>query len=163
MTDAVAKLLTRDEKGELDIVRNIRKVMDEAVGVPGTRIKFGLDAILGLIPGVGDVSSAAVGAYLLKAAHNLGVPTVVMVRMLANLGIDALIGLVPLIGDYLDVLYKANAKNARLIEEAVVNRETTARASWWRLAGVFAAFIAIVLGGFVGTVLLAKWLWTSVM
>lgn len=162
LADTVARLLTRDERGELEIVRAIRKVMDEAVPVPGTRIRFGLDALLGLIPGVGDAGSAAVSAYLLRAAHNLGVPTVVMVRMLGNIFVDALIGFVPVIGDYLDVLYKANAKNARLIEEAVVNRETTAKASWWRLVAVFAAFLVIVLGGFVGTVLLTKWLWTSV-
>lgn len=161
LTDTVAKLLPRDEKGELEIVRAIRKVMDEAVPIPGTRMKFGLDSILGLIPGVGDASGAAVGAYLLRAAHNLGVPTVVMVRMLVNLTIDAAIGVIPIVGDYFDVLFKANSKNARLIEAAVMNRETTVRASWWRLAGVFTVFLAIVLGGFVGTVLLAKWVWTS--
>lgn len=162
LADTVARLLTRDEKGELEIVRAIRKVMDEAVPIPGTKVRFGLDAVLGLIPGVGDAGSAAVGAYLLRAAHNLGVPTVVMVRMLGHILIDAVLGLVPIIGDYLDVLYKANAKNARLIEEAVVTRETTVKASWWRLFGVFAAFLTIVIGGFVGTVFLAKWLWTSV-
>ncbi len=161
LADTVAALLTRDEKGELAIVRALRKWMDEAVTVPGTKIKFGLDSVIGLIPGVGDASSAAIGAYMLQAAHKLGVPTVVLVRMLFNLFIDALIGLIPIVGDYLDVLYKANAKNARLIEEAVVNRETTARASWFRLVGVFAVFLLIVFGGLVGTVFVVKWLWTA--
>ena len=159
LEDAVAALLSRDEKGELAIVRLIRKWMDEAVTVPGTKLKVGLDAVIGLIPGVGDAGSAAIGAYMLNAAHKLGVPTIVMVRMLFNLFIDALIGLIPIVGDYLDVLYKANSKNAKLIEEAVLNRETTARASWWRLVGVFAVFVLIVLGGLVGAVFLAKWLW----
>ncbi len=158
--DAVAALLTRDEKGELAIIRKLRTVMDEAVAVPGTRIKFGLDSVIGLIPGVGDLSGAAIGGYVLHAANKLGVPTVVMARMLLNLGIDALIGIIPIVGDYLDVLYKANSKNVALVEQAVLNRETTARSSWWRLAGVFAAFGAIVLGGFVGAVFLAKWIWT---
>jgi hypothetical protein len=162
LEDAVAKLLTRDEKGELEIVRQLRKWMDEAVTVPGTKLKVGLDAVIGLIPGIGDASSAAIGAYMLNAAHKLGVPTIVMVRMLFNLFIDALIGLIPIVGDYLDVLYKANAKNARLIEEAVVNRETTVRSSWWRLVGVFAVFLLIVFGGIVGTVFFVKWLWTAI-
>lgn len=161
LDDAVAALLSRDEKGELAIVRQLRKWLDEAVTIPGIKKKFGLDAIIGLIPGVGDASSAAIGAYMLSAAHRLGVPTIVMVRMLFNLFIDALIGLIPVVGDYLDVLYKANAKNARLIEEAVVNRETTVRASWWRLVGVLAVFAAIVAGGIVGTVFLVKWLWSA--
>jgi hypothetical protein len=56
------------------------------------------------------------------------------------------------------VPYKANAKNAALVEQAVVNREPTARSSWWRLVGVFAVFLLIVFGGFVGAVLLVKWL-----
>ena len=155
-------LLTPDEKGELEIVRAIRKVMDEAVPVPGTKIKFGLDAVLGLIPGIGDLGSAAVGAYILRAGARLGVPTIVLVQMLLNLLIDAAIGVIPIVGDYLDVLYKANAKNARLVEEAVANRETAARASWFKLIAVMAAFAVIVAGGIVGTVFLAKWAWNQV-
>ena len=154
-------LLTPDEQGELQIVRAIRKVMDEAVSVPGTRVKFGLDALLGLIPGVGDVGSAAIGAYILRAGARLGVPTIVLVRMLVNLLIDAAIGIIPIVGDYLDVLYKANSKNAALVEAAVENRDTTARASWLKLAVVFTAFAAIVVGGLVGTVLLTKWAWNQ--
>ena len=156
----MAALLTRDEKGELALIRQIRKWMDEAVTVPGSNLKVGLDAIIGLIPGVGDLSSAAIGGYILHAANKLGVPTVVMVRMLFNLVIDALIGIIPIVGDYLDVLYKANSKNVALVEQAILNRENTARSSWWRLTAVFAAFILIVLGGFVGAVFLAKWIWT---
>lgn len=154
-------LLSPDEKGEVEIVRAIRKVMDEAVSVPGTKVKLGLDAVLGLIPGVGDVSSAAIGAYMLHAAARLGVPTIVMVRMLVNLFIDAVIGIIPIVGDYLDVLYRANSKNAALVLQAVENRETTARASWFKLIGVFAAFAVITVGGFVCTVLLAKWAWNQ--
>ena len=134
--------------------------MDEAVTVPGSKVKVGLDPIIGLIPVVGDLSSAAIGGYILHAAHKLGVPTVVLVRMLLNLAVDVLIGIVPIVGDYLDVLFKANSMNVALVERAIVNRETTARSSWWRLIGVFGAFILIVLGGFAGTVLLAKWIWT---
>ncbi len=158
--DAVAALLTRDEKGELAIIRKLRDVMDEAFTLPGTKLKIGLDPIIGLIPGIGDLTGAAIGGYVLHAANKLGVPTVVMARMLLNLVIDALIGIIPIVGDYLDVLYKANSKNVALVEQAVLNRETTARSSWWRLAGVFAAFGAIVIGGFVGAVFLAKWIWT---
>ena len=150
------------QQQELAVVRAIRKVMDEAVPIPGTKIKFGLDAVLGLIPGVGDVGSAAVGAYILRAGARLGVPTVVLVRMLFNLFIDAAIGVIPIVGDCLDVLYKANAKNARLVEQAVANRETTARASWLKLTGVFVVFAVIVVGGLVGTVLLTKWAWNQI-
>ena len=155
------QLLTRDQQGELEIVRKIAKAMDELITIPGTKIKVGLDPIIGLIPGVGDAGSAAIGAYLIRAANRLGVPAIVQMRMLLNLLIDTLIGLVPIIGDYLDVLYKANAKNAALVEKAVVNRETTARSSWLTFIGVFAAFFLIVIGGIVGTVFLVKWAWNA--
>jgi hypothetical protein len=76
------------------------------------------------------------------------------------LAIDTFIGFVPFVGDYLDVLYKANAKNVALVERVIVNRKNTVRASWWRLAAVLVTFLLIVASGFVGTVLLAKWVWT---
>lgn len=156
----MAALLTRDEKGELALIRQIRKWMDEAVTIPGSKLKVGLDPIIGLIPVIGDLSSAAIGGYILHAANKLGVPTNVMVRMLFNLVIDALIGFIPVVGDYLDVLYKANSKNVALIEQSILNRETTARSSWWRLIAVLGVFGLVVLGSFVGAVFLAKWIWT---
>lgn len=155
----MAAALAPDERAELAVIRGIRKVMDDAVALPNTNIKIGLDSVLGLIPGVGDLGSAAVGAYVLSAANKLGVPTIVMVRMLFNLAVDAAVGMIPLVGDVFDVLYRANAKNVALVERAVLDRTTTARASWWRMAGVFAVFGAVVVGGLVGTVAVAKWLW----
>jgi hypothetical protein len=156
------RVLDRDEQGELVIVRQIRKWMDEIITIPGTKIKVGLDPILGLIPGVGDLSTAAVSGYLLSAANRLGVPTIVMVRMLMNVAIDTVLGLIPFVGDAFDVVHKANAKNAALVEQAIVNRENTVQGSWLRLFGAFAVFLAIILGGIVGTVFLVKWLWTAI-
>jgi hypothetical protein len=135
--------------------------MDELVTVPGTKVKIGLDPIIGLIPGIGDVGSAAIGAYIIRTANRLGVPAIVQMRMLLNLLIDTLLGLVPIIGDYLDVLYKANAKNAALVQRAVENREATGRSSWLVFIGIFAAFILIVAGGIMGTVFLVKWAWNA--
>ena len=154
-------LPSREVEAELAILRGIAKVMDEAVTVPNTRVKVGLDALLGLIPGVGDIGSAAVGAYILRAAARLNVPTVVIARMLMNLLIDAALGIVPFIGDFLDVLYKANAKNARLVVEAVEHRGAATRGGWLKLAGSFAAFVLIVGGGIVGAVFALKTLWNA--
>ena len=145
---------------DLQRARQIAMLLDAQFNVAG--IRFGMDAIVGLIPGVGDAGSAAVGAYLLRAAARLGVPTVVIARMLLNVLIDAAIGLIPIVGDYLDVLYKANAKNARLVIDAVENRTTTNRASWFKLLAMFAVFLTIVVGGLVGTVFVVKWVWNAV-
>ncbi|HEY1188612.1 MAG TPA: DUF4112 domain-containing protein [Gemmata sp.] len=154
-------LPSQQEEAELLIIRGIAKVMDEAVTIPNTNVKIGLDAVLGLIPIIGDLGSAAVGAYLLRAAARLNVPTVVIARMLLNLLIDASLGLIPIVGDYLDILYKANAKNARLVLEAVENRTSAARYGWFKLIGTFTAFALIVGGGLVGTVYAFKWLWNA--
>ena len=83
----------------------------------------------------------------------------VMMRMLLNVVIDTLLGFIPLVGDAFDAVHKANAKNAALVEQALVNPQATARGSWLRLFGALVVLILIVLGGFVGTVFLAKWLW----
>jgi hypothetical protein len=143
----------------LEFVRAFATVMDEAFTIPGTRLKVGLDSILGLLPGIGDLGSAAISAFLFRSAHRLRVPTIVQMRMLLNILIDTLLGLVPFVGDFLDVVHKANAKNAALIVNAVENRRTAARSSWFAVFGISLAFILIVASGFVGTIFLAKWVW----
>lgn len=155
----VKVLPSQAEQAELNIVRAIANVMDEAVPIPGTKLTFGLDALLGLIPGIGDLGSAAVSAYLIRAAQRLNVPSVVQFRMLLNILADTLIGLVPVVGDYLDILFKANVKNARLILDSVENRGSGGRSSWLVVIGMFLALVAIVVGGFVGTIMLARWAW----
>ncbi|MBY0458189.1 MAG: DUF4112 domain-containing protein [Gemmataceae bacterium] len=155
-------LPSNEQEAELVIIRGLAKVMDEAVTIPNTNVKVGLDALLGLIPVIGDLGSAAVGMYIVRAAARLNVPTVVLARMMLNLAIDSALGIIPIVGDYLDILYKANAKNARLVVESVENRGATARGSWLKLAGTFAAFVLIVGGGMVATVAGLKWLWNAV-
>ena len=156
-------ILPRDEvEADLTIIRGIAKVMDEIVSVPGTRIKFGLDSIIGLIPVVGDAGSAAVSAYLLRAASRLGVPVIVQLRMLMNILVDAVLGVIPFVGDALDVMYKANARNARLVLQSVEHRGPSERSSWFIFIGMLLAMVAIVAGSFVGMIFLARWAWNAV-
>jgi hypothetical protein len=84
--------------------------------VPGTSIRFGLDGIIGLIPGVGDLASPAYTALLLVEGLRLRVPAVVQARMVLNAAIDMVIGLVPLLGDIADIAWKANVRNLALLE-----------------------------------------------
>lgn len=148
--------LTGAASAELAIVRGLAKVLDEAFTIPGTRTKVGLDAILGLIPGIGDLGSAAIGGYIVLAASRLGVPAVVLWRMVLNLAIDTVFGLVPFVGDAFDVAFRANSKNAALLARALADPVGTRRASWWGLVGVGAAFLAITAAGVLGTVLLVR-------
>lgn len=141
---------------EVTVARGLAKVMDEAFTIPGTKRKIGLDAILGLIPGVGDLGSAAIGGYIILAASRLGVPAAVLWRMVLNQAIDAVFGLVPLVGDLFDIAHKSNSKNAALLSQALADPSGTRRSSRWVLLTVGLGFLAVTAAGVYGTFLLVR-------
>ncbi|WP_426131730.1 DUF4112 domain-containing protein [Pararhizobium sp. PWRC1-1] len=96
-------------------IHALARVMDTAIRIPGTGIRFGADSVLGLIPGVGDAGSALVGLFIVNEARRLGVPKHMLVRMLGNLGADAVTGSVPLLGDLFDVYFKSNRRNLQIL------------------------------------------------
>lgn len=83
--------------------------------IPGTNRRVGLDSLIGLIPVVGDFATAAMGAWIVWEARNLGMPKWQLARMAANVGVDTLVGAIPFAGDLFDFLYKSNTKNLRII------------------------------------------------
>jgi hypothetical protein len=99
------------------------------VGVPGTRLRVGLDPLLGLIPGVGDALGALASSYLVLVAVQLGAPASVVGRLVLNIAIDAVIGSVPLLGDLFDFGYRANLRNLALLEDWSERPGSTKRAS----------------------------------
>ena len=103
----------------LQRTRILADLLDRRFRVPGTGIRFGYDAIIGLVPVVGDTATMIIGLYPVMEARRLKVGKRIIARMLTNLGIDWLIGLVPILDIFLDVAYKANLKNARLLETAL--------------------------------------------
>ncbi|MFP3546709.1 DUF4112 domain-containing protein [Rhizobium sp. SIMBA_035] len=102
---------------EVRIRRAVRlaSLMDTAVGIPGLGIRFGADAILGLIPGIGDIAGSLVGLVIINEARELGLPREKLLKMLVNLGLDAVSGTIPIAGDLLDVYFKSHRRNARII------------------------------------------------
>ena len=100
----------------LGALRRWAVLLDSAFRIPGTRIRFGLDAIIGLIPGVGDISTPAFAGLLLLQAVRMRLPIVVQARMVLNAALDMLLGLVPILGDVADVGWKANLRNLALLE-----------------------------------------------
>jgi hypothetical protein len=101
-----------DPRARIELLATL---LDSAVRIPGTRITFGADALLNLIPGVGTVAAQALSAWILVEARSLGVPTPVLLRMLANLGFDTLVSAVPVLGWAGDVVFRANRRNVALI------------------------------------------------
>lgn len=110
-------------------MERVAGVMDASFALPGTGIRFGLDSLVGLIPGIGDTATAAVSGWIVYEAWKLGLPRHKLLHMGANIGIDAVIGAIPLIGDLFDVGWKANLRNTRMVKEHFGNGPKTAEKS----------------------------------
>ena len=110
---------------------SLAKLMDSQFRVPGTEIRFGVDAIIGLVPGVGDMSTFAISSYMLWIMARNGASGFVMARMVMNVLIDTLVGSIPLIGDLFDVAFKANTRNMKLMHQHY--REGRHNGSAWKI------------------------------
>jgi hypothetical protein len=101
----------------LDRLDRLSRLLDVAFVVPGTNIRFGAEAVMRLVPGIGDAAASALSCIILYEAHRLGVPRRLMIRMAGNVAIEAAAGAVPVIGDLFDVAFRANRRNVRLLRE----------------------------------------------
>jgi hypothetical protein len=141
---------------DIAALRRIQWLLDQAFRVPGTPVRFGWDAIVGLVPWAGDVLTALLGGAILVHAHRVRVPRVVQARMLINLAIDLIVGLVPFAGDVADVFWKANTKNMALLERHAASPGPATRGDWW-----FVWFVLAVLGALASLpILMVYWLLT---
>lgn len=113
-TRFVAMLRERDWRDTSDI-RQLADWLDTRFRIPGTNLRFGFDSIIGLIPGVGDLVTTLLGAYIIVRARELGAPPLLQARMVLNLVIDAVVGAVPLLGDIFDFAFKSHLRNVRLL------------------------------------------------
>lgn len=147
----------RAREVDLRLSRQLAKVMDDAVTVPGTRFGVGLDAALGLLPGIGDAIGSALSTVIVRDAILARVPMVVLARMALNLVVDALLGLVPGVGDLLDVAHRANRKNLHLLLREVEREPLREPPTAAYVAGAIALTVVPILAG-VGVAILSIWL-----
>jgi hypothetical protein len=98
-------------------VEAMEQLLERSFHIPGTKIPFGLDSVVGLIPVLGDIVTAVMGAYMVWEARNLGMSRFQLIRMAANVGIDTALGAVPLVGDAFDFIWRSNSKNLRIIKK----------------------------------------------
>ena len=144
-------------------LRRLSYMLDSAIPIPGTRFRFGLDPLLGLLPGAGDFLGTALSAYIVVEAARLGLPRPALVEMVSNILFETVLGTVPVVGDFVDAGWKANVKNIRLLEEHLdVPQQRRQKADWF--------FIALLLGGLLLIVMLVaaisamilRWLWSAI-
>lgn len=112
--------MSRDAERRLRRLRRLSELLDSAVRVPGTDRRVGLDALVGLVPGVGDALTALVSLLVVAEGYRLGASRLTLLRMLANVAVDYAVGSVPLAGDLFDAAWKANERNVRLLERELV-------------------------------------------
>ncbi len=108
-------MMKHETSAALARLEALAKVMDSAFKIPGTEVRMGFDALLGLVPVIGDAIAGAISSYLIWEAKKLGVPKLVLGRMVANTAIDTALGSIPFVGDMFDVAYRANTKNVALL------------------------------------------------
>jgi hypothetical protein len=112
--------------------RRIAKLLDECFRIPGTKIRFGFDPILGLIPGGGEVVATIIGAYIVGDATRKGIPFSMLFKMAGNLLLNGVLGVIPGVGDVFSVWFKSNSRNYRLMREHLESTDGEhTRGGWW--------------------------------
>jgi hypothetical protein len=135
--------LTPAQEKRLDVLRRVSGMLDSAMLVPGTNIRFGLDPILGLIPGLGDLVSPLFTIGILWQARDLSIPKVVQLRMIFNVAIDTLVGIVPVAGDLFDVAWKANDMNMALLERHAYEEHRASTRDWVFVSAMIALLVIL--------------------
>ena len=151
----MAKRRPRPYVEEDPLIEWLARLMDDSIPIGPWRI--GLDGIIGLVPGIGDMASAAVSAVIIARAMRTGIPKTAVIRMVANVALDSLAGAVPLFGDIFDFAFKSNMYNLQIYREAIRGEREPVR-DWFFAFFVFLILAAVVLVPIIGLVYLTRFL-----
>lgn len=130
-------------------------VLDSSIRVPGTSWTIGLDGLIGLVPGVGDLTAGALSSYILLQAVRLGIAPAVIMRMVLNVLLETVVGVIPVVGDLFDFVFKANQRNVRLMQSYLARPEPVKRRS--------ALTVVLVIFGIIAALVFTIWLVISLL
>jgi hypothetical protein len=145
---------TRDPR-QIERLRALTRLLDNAIQIPGTRFRVGLDALIGLVPGIGDAVGAMSSAFIVYQAARMGASGPTLVRMLGNVALDTIVGAVPLLGDLFDAGWKANTRNLALLESHLERPAATRRSSRRTLWLIGGALVLLLVGVIALAIILA--------
>ena len=151
------RTLTAVQEQRIAALRHVARLLDSAYQVPGTNFRIGLDPIVGIVPGIGDLISPLFTIALLWQSHDLNLPRVVQMRMLFNVAIDTFVGIVPLVGDLFDFAWKANDMNMALLERHAYEERSASARDWLFVIGLTIAMLALAALPF----LVAGWVFSA--
>lgn len=141
--------MTREERKQIEIeegLENLSHYLDGFFRIPGTGWRFGLDALIGLIPNVGDTITSFASFYILFAGVRYGVPKITLLRMAFNIGLDYLVGTIPFIGDAFDFFWKSNKQNMDLIRERATGKDVGTTGDYIFVIGIILFLILLLIG-----------------
>jgi hypothetical protein len=144
LTGTVITARDRDNAERTRRLRTLAWLMDNSIPLPGG-LRIGVDAIIGLVPGIGDAIGALISAYIINEAREMGAPRSLLLRMMGNVIIDTVVGAVPLAGDLFDAAFKSNSRNLALLAQYQLDPVGTRRGSRWVVAGFFLLLALMVL------------------
>lgn len=142
-------------------LRRVAWLLDSSIAVPGTRFRFGLDPLIGLVPGIGDLLGLGMSSYILLEGARLGAPRSVLLRMGGNVLVETVIGVIPIFGDLFDAVWKANERNVHLLERYVERPVRVKRTSRLWVAAVIAVLAFVVLVLVLLMWIFLRWLFTT--
>ena len=151
----------RTSSPSLDAASKFAYWLDAGIRIPGTNLRFGLDPILGLIPGAGDAAGAVLAGWILVEAIRLGASRATVIRIASNVALDAAVGAVPLIGDIFDFAWKANLRNVTLLERHLAAPERAHRADRSFVLLILFGVLAMAVGLLVLGILLTRWVFRA--
>lgn len=149
----------KQKRAEIEpLFRWLALIMDNFLRVPGTKFRFGLDPLMGLLPGLGDTSSAVISAMALIAAARRGLPKILLARMSLNILINEAIGIIPFAGDAFSFWFKSNARNYDLLKRHTAGSRPSTKSDWFFVALVLVVLAAIL----IASLAVSFWLLTQV-
>lgn len=142
-------------------VARLAWLLDNSIPVPGTRFRIGLDAIVGLLPGLGDLIGVLLSSYIVREAARIGTPPSVLTRMAFNVAVEGVVGLIPFLGDIFDAAWKANQRNLALLDAHFKDPRGTVRSSRTFVALLVVALVAFIAVIAVVAVLITRLIWQA--
>jgi hypothetical protein len=140
----------------LERMRRVGWLLDNSIPIPGTRFRLGIDQLIGLVPGIGDLAGGVLSLYIIVEAYRLGVPRTLLARMGWNVAVDTLVGEVPILGDLFDIGFKANVRNLALLDGHFQHPAETQRASRWVIALLVLGLLLLTAGAIALAALLVR-------
>ena len=157
LSDVPPTLQDTNSRRALQRLRGLSRILDNAIAIPGIGYRVGLDPLIGLLPGGGDLMAGLISIYVVVEAARLGVPAATLGRMGLNILTEVILGTIPMVGDIFDVVWKANARNVSLLERHIEDPIPSRMIDKVFAAVLIAGLLAIVVGAATLSILIVRW------